>query len=72
MNEKYLNIFKHGRYSMCNKMDGSCKFSHPKICRKFNQFGGKEDNEKGCTGKCGFFHPNACRNSLNLFSKETN
>ena len=54
-------FFKNGH---CNKDEGKCRFLHPKICRKFNQFGGKEDNTKGCLGNCGFFHPNACRSSL--------
>ena len=47
----------------CNK-NNDCKFLHPRICRKFNQFGNKQDNVKGCKGNCGFFHPNACRSSL--------
>ena len=54
-------FFKNGR---CNKEEGKCGFLHPKICRKFNQFGGSSDHVKGCKDKCGFFHPNACRNSL--------
>ena len=59
--KKLCKFFNHGR---CNKSNGECKFDHPRICRKFNQFGNKEGINKGCDGKCGFFHPNACRNSL--------
>ena len=53
-------FYANGR---CNK-NNDCKFLHPRICRKFNQFGNKQDNAKGCQGNCGFFHPNACRSSL--------
>ena len=54
-------FYKNGH---CNKEEGKCRFLHPKICRKFKQFGGVEDNNKGCPSNCGFFHPNACRSSL--------
>ena len=57
--KEVCKFFKNGR---CNKEEGRCRFSHPRICRKFNQFGGKEDNDRGCVGKCGFFHPNALWN----------
>ena len=49
-------FFKNGR---CKKEEGECKFAHPRICRKFNQFGPKEGNNKGCGENCSFFHPNA-------------
>jgi hypothetical protein len=54
-------FYKNGR---CNKSDEDCRFLHPKICRKFNQFGPKNGINKGCEEKCGFFHPNACKNSV--------
>ena len=59
--DQICKFFKNGR---CNKNDDECRFEHPKICRKFNQFGPKEGNNKGCNEICGFFHPNACRNSI--------
>ncbi len=59
--KELCKFFKNGR---CNKEEGKCRFSHPKVCRNFNQFGGKSDHAKGCKENCGFFHPNACRNSL--------
>ena len=54
-------FYKNGR---CNKSKKDCKFDHPKICHKFNQFGPKNGINKGCDETCGFFHPNACRNSV--------
>ena len=39
-----LIIFKNGR---CNKAKNECRFSHPKICHKFNQFGPKMAQIKG-------------------------
>ena len=54
-------FYKNGR---CNKNKSECKFDHPKICHKFNQFGPKNGINKGCDENCGFFHPNACRNSV--------
>ena len=56
-----LIIFKNGR---CNKAKNECRFSHPKICHKFNQFGPKNGINKGCDDSCEFYHPNACRNSV--------
>ena len=54
-------FFKNGR---CNKAKNECRFSHPKICHKFNQFGPKNGINKGCDDSCEFYHPNACRNSV--------
>ena len=31
-----------------HKADDVCKFNHPRICRKFNQFDAKEGSNKGC------------------------
>ena len=59
--KEICKFFKNGR---CNKSATECKFEHPKICYKFNQFGPKKGINKGCDEKCGFFHPNACRNSI--------
>ena len=61
---KKLEICKFFKNERCNKSDDECRFEHPKICRKFNQFGPKIDNNKGCGEKCNFFHPNACKNSM--------
>ena len=41
-----FKFFKNGR---CNKKDDECRFVHPKICRKFNLFGPKIGNNKGCS-----------------------
>ena len=60
-------FFKNGRY---NKKDEDCCYDHPKICRKFNQFGPKDGINKGWDEKWGFFHPNAFRNS-NTLQKRT-
>ena len=62
-NDKGKTLCKFYKNGRCKK-DHNCNFLHPKICRKFNQFGNKQDNAKGCDEKCGFFHPNACRSSL--------
>ena len=50
--KEICKFFKNGK---SNKKE-DCRFSHPKLCRKFKQFGGKNNNEKGCDEKCDFFH----------------
>ena len=43
--EKVLcKFYQNGR---CKKSGEECRFLHPKICRKFNQFGDKSSSVKG-------------------------
>ena len=54
-------FYQNGR---CKFEEAECRFKHPRICRKFNQFGPKIGINKGCGENCTFFHPNACKNSI--------
>ena len=59
-----VQICKFYQNGRCNKKENESRFKHPKLCRKFNQFGPLINSNKGCNGECGFFHPIACRNSI--------
>ena len=49
-NHRIIHLFK------IIEKSNECKFNHPKICYKFNQFGPKVGINKGYDEKCGFFH----------------
>ena len=44
-----------------------CRYSHPKMCRKYIKCG--YNNIYGCTrgANCKFFHPKLCHNSVDFF-----
>lgn len=63
MTSKICSFFKKGKCKHGMK-GASCKFLHPRLCKKLMQHGTR--NPRGCTlgRNCQYFHPNMCMQSL--------
>ena len=65
--KRHLPICKYYRLGICHGGETGtengfiCKFAHPKLCKKFCEYG--HDHKLGCTKsrKCSYYHPKICR-----------